>query len=220
MLLLLLYGAFVAATSSSSLKLPEVPDHYRAEAGKILRDLDVLKEDPSTTHQHGIPIIQGSSTMSVIPTVSTWMQPDKHSSSQSFFAAPADPNAPMTSLDALTSRLMVPSREAQIEAAFSLTPAQYNSITQPEWPPRMDEEDDGCATPMPSEANKKAEVTAQRIEETLRRLRQERDDEHTPAVYKRSLMWDRVPSDVLREFRRIVREDDVKVKDETDVPGL
>jgi len=143
-----------------------------------------------------------------IPTISTnWMQPDKPSSASSghsaFFSPPADPDVQMSSLDSLTSRLMTPSKEQEIQAAFSLTPAQYNSITNPHWPHSEYDEEDGSATPVPHDHNKH---TSRNIEDAFKRFKP-RDDEDTPMVYKRSLLWDRVPADVLREFKRMVRED-------------
>jgi hypothetical protein len=204
LLLLLLYGAFVAATSSSSLKLPPVPDQCRAEAGKILQELDVMHDEPTT---HAMQILNvAEPSYSAMPMVSSWMQPDgsKASSSRNFFPT-ASPVVAPSSLDLLTTQLMAPSREQEIDEVFGLTPAQYKSLTTLDFPPD-EQEEDASRTPVPH--------SFFGIQKTLQQLR--KDDEHVSAVYKRSLMWERVPPDVLREFRRMVRENPVEMDTKTD----
>jgi hypothetical protein len=104
---------------------------------------------------------------------------------------------PASALESLTARLVTPSKRQEAEAAFSMTPAQYNSLTSSDFTRRdftAPSEDDG-ETPARKSLSERLRSRASKA----------------PAnadVYTRSLLWDRIPSEVVQEFRRIVRLSD------------
>lgn len=94
-------------------------------------------------------------------------------------------------LASLHHELVTPSQQQQRDQAFSLTVDQYNHITS-------DEFDD--ENPIPSHIPPRRNLGA-----TLAALRTQK---HGPAaeVYTRSLMLDKVPADVVKDFARMMEE--------------
>jgi len=97
-------------------------------------------------------------------------------------------------LDQLHQRLTSPSKQQEIDQAFALTTAQYASITHMDYPSPYPDHD---AAPRPR--RNLADALAL--------------DEHAPPgskaeVYTRSLLWDQIPADVVKQFREMVRECD------------
>ncbi len=92
-----------------------------------------------------------------------------------------------------------------------MTPAQYNSLTSSDFtrrdfaaPPSDDGGDDGGA---PKSLSERLRNRAGRASASA----------GSADVYTRSLLWDRIPSEVVQEFRRIVSlsdGDDSMVKEE------
>jgi len=112
---------------------------------------------------------------------------------------------PTSQLESLTARLVTPSKRQEAEAAFSMTTAQYNSLTSSDFTRRdftAPTEDDGEAPARKS------------LSERLRN-RASKTALSNADVYTRSQLWDRIPSEVVQEFRRIVRlNDDDGIKEE------
>ncbi|EFW17909.1 conserved hypothetical protein [Coccidioides posadasii str. Silveira] len=95
----------------------------------------------------------------------------------------------MTNLDDLHRNLVAPTKQQEEEQAFALTAEQYNALTT------LDD-DEGDITPQPS--NLQQAYAAMRSQNT--------GIKGTSEVYSRSLLWDRVPEKVIRDFRRMVKD--------------
>jgi hypothetical protein len=194
-----LVGAFVASSgSSSALSQIKLPDSYRAEATSIIQN--VLSEPQPSSGAAMQPSQAGQQAPA--PSMPAWVQSD----GAALLKGGLRDVRPTSQLESLTARLVTPTKRQEAEAAFSMTPAQYNSLTSSDFTRRdftAPSEDDGEAPARKS------------LSERLR----SRASKAAPAnadVYTRSLLWDRIPSEVVQEFRRIVRlsDDDEMVKEE------
>ncbi|KAI8630525.1 bZIP transcription factor [Xylariaceae sp. FL1651] len=88
----------------------------------------------------------------------------------------------------LTDSLTQPTEQQTNEQVFGLTPAQYNGITS----------QDFNRAPQPSS-------TRRNLAEALATMRH--TEKQTAAdVYTRSLLWDQIPGDVVRNFAKMVQE--------------
>jgi hypothetical protein len=204
----LLFGAFMASRTDSSASklaglsdaaepsssahpsvpaLPTIPDDYRAEASNIVKA--VLANGEDALHA----IIPGSEAT--------------YSMSSSL-----PPNQPRSSLDALSTTLTTPSRQQEAVAAFSLTPAQYEHITNPggilDTPPASD-------TMSPQHLSHQHKATP--LQAMFAAVQEERDqvDRLTglgDKIRERSVLLERVSPKVLRDFRALVAETEAKKK--------
>jgi hypothetical protein len=188
LLLFLLYGAFVATRATGSTPIPPMSDEYRQEAALILEN--VLADDGSV-QQSSVAMLQGATG---IQQVASWAQPSNAQQARPAFSV----NANADNLNRVTQRILTPSKQQEAEAAFSMTPALYNSMVSPEFTRRTYEsnEENGEA---PTKSTRKT------LAELVRANREESDRGSSMAeVYTRSLMWDRIPNDVVQEFKRMV----------------
>ena len=96
------------------------------------------------------------------------------------------PQPPMTSLH---HQLTAPSEEQQRQQVFSLSANQYNAITS-------DDTYDDSQASMPHRRN---------IQQELAAMRRDKHDSATE-VYTRSLLRDQVPTNIVRDFARMVAE--------------
>jgi hypothetical protein len=96
-----------------------------------------------------------------------------------------------STLDQLHDTLVLPSEDQERAQVFALNADQYNSLTT--------FEDDGA--PFKAQpSNLQAALAAMRSNAAQHRVHAGED------VYSRSLMWERVPEKVIRDFRRMVQE--------------
>jgi hypothetical protein len=191
-----LVGAFVASSgSSSSLSNIKLPDAYRVEATNIIQN---VLSDP----QPSGAALQASQAgeKAPAPSMPAWVQSD----GAALLKNGLRDLRPASALESLTAKLVTPSKEQEAEAAFSMTPAQFVSLTSSDFTRRdfaapSDEDDE-----MPERKS------------LSERLRNRANKTPNADVYTRSLLWDRIPSEVVQEFRRIVRlsDDDSMVKEE------
>lgn len=184
----LLFGAFIASNSKSndsgktsnsstqlSTHLPELSEDYRNEAGNVLKA--VLASDAESSHE----LIPSRSADPTLPTTISGTELSRMSS-----------HAGPSSLDVLSSQLTTPSRQQEAAAAFSLTPQQYNAIANPDF---LDDEP--------------VEVKPTRFQQMFATLQAKQDemDRVTGMCGKtreRSVLLDRVPEKVLKDFREMV----------------
>jgi hypothetical protein len=174
-------------TTSSAAVLSALPDDYRVEAGNMLKA--VLASEGSTGNDVGM----GSQSSSQTRT-DTQPQP--------------------SSLDALSATLTTPTRHQQVAAAFSLTPTQYEHITNPDGildsPTTLDT---GFNT-VPD--TRTAHPTT--LQAMFASMQAERDSIDRMAglgskARERSVLLERVPEKVLQDFRKLVAESQAQ-KDE------
>ncbi|EPS31503.1 hypothetical protein PDE_06458 [Penicillium oxalicum 114-2] len=176
----LLFGAFIASNAGTNLSghsLPQLSEEYRAESANVLRA--VLASNPSD-------LGQGSSVTAShsVPQASMTMDMGSMSTGSSQRSRPS-------TLDELHASLVLPTPEQERAQIFSLNPDQYNAMST--------FQDDGTSyKPQPSSLQ--TALAAMQNTAVQHRMHSGED------VYSRSLMWERVPEKVIRDFRRMVQE--------------
>lgn len=173
--MLLLCGAFVASKQSNSsgmTELPNMPPHVRAAAPAILNNL--LSDASVAPNPNSQQLLRQHTAQEPHPSAQPYMQGQPSRLDQQF--------------QHLTSK----SKQQQIDEAFSLTTAEYASITNPNVP--IYNEQSGTEPPR--------RPLAEALNEMHQRTRQNSQAE----VYTRSLLWDQIPADVVKQFREMVRD--------------
>lgn len=185
---LLLCGAFVASRPPNSHipDLPRVPADIRAAAPQVLNNL-LSESHPSLTQQpHALEGLEPRPSNALL-------------------------NNPRPSrLDDLHQHLTNPTRHQQLDATFALTPSQYASITNiNDGPSLFPHNADIVESPTTAPAT---QHRRRPLAETLAGSALPNEQAQLPAsgtskaeVYTRSLLWDRIPADVVKQFRELVR---------------
>jgi hypothetical protein len=196
----LLSGAFIMSQAGSLSKaagaatsvavvtpaMPTLSNEYRAEAGNVLQA--VLASGPEGAQE-------------VLPS-----RPAASVGSSNFPHALSDisgitPRPSDTALDSLHTSLTTPSRQQQAAAAFSLSAASYNHISSPDCGfEDEDEEDDDLI-----------EIRPTKLQQLFANMQAKRDGLEKMAglgnkARERSVLLDRVPEKVLRDFREMVAQ--------------
>ena len=179
----LLFGAFIASNSASlpSRSIPQLSEEYRAESANVLKA--VLSSSPSEADQP-------SSTSAVPPSAAAASFPATISGAEM-----AQMTVGNSNLDELHESLTMPTKEQEQEQVFSLNADQYNALTT------FDD----------SNVDYKTQQQPSNLQQALTNMRNHAAQKVPPRgatsdVYSRSLMWDRVPEKVIRDFRRMVQE--------------
>ncbi|KAK6376060.1 hypothetical protein LTS17_007311 [Exophiala oligosperma] len=194
----LLAGAFIVSQTGSQTTnaasaavitpiMPALADDYRAEAGNVLNA--VLASAPAGAHE-ALPSRPASTI--------------EHSDYQQAREAQSDMmsstgHAAETSLDSLHATLTTPSRHQRTSAAFSLSASSYNHITNGG---SVFDDDD-------SDDVEIVEVKPTRLQQLFANMRAEQDGIDRMAgmsskASERSVLLDRVPEKVLRDFREMI----------------
>jgi hypothetical protein len=177
----LLFGAFIASNGnslSSPAALPQLSDEYRAESANVLKA--VLASAPADVTSSAIQQAHAPIQSGLPATISGAEMAHLTGSAQA------------STLDELHNNLALPTKQQENEQVFALNPEQYNALT-------TFQEDDhnmdfGDKPSGPSN-----------LQQALAAMRGNNDG-RTSEVYSRSLMWDRVPEKVVRDFQRMVRD--------------
>lgn len=188
----LLFGAFIASNSTSlpDRSLPQLSEEYRAESANVLKA--ILASSPELAHPTNLATVSTSAGAGPTPTTITGLEMTQ--------MGPVPTGS--SSLDELHDTLVMPTEEQERAQVFTLNADQYNSLTT--------FEDDGAAfKPQPSSSLQHA-LAAIRNNAAQHRIHHT----STSDVYTRSLMWERVPEKVIRDFRRMVQEYGGPVKEE------
>ncbi|KFY14352.1 hypothetical protein V492_02680 [Pseudogymnoascus sp. VKM F-4246] len=178
LLMLLLFGAFVASKGSSP-AIPRMSDDVRAASATILSD---ILHDAGVSASAVMPAAAMSSASAQVhaQTHADWTQPSHVS------LADLDPSP----LAAYAESLTAPSAQQQHEQLFSLSAAQYNAAASPSF----------SSAPAPSSS-----AGRRNLADSLAAMREGARAGKTE-VYTRSLLWEQVPRDVVRRFARLVEE--------------
>ncbi|KAI1913449.1 hypothetical protein LOZ61_002782 [Ophidiomyces ophidiicola] len=192
----LLFGAFVASNGSSmtATAIPPLSEEYRAESANVLKAVLASASPVQPTHSFSLATLAGPSattTTSALPATISRAEMAQISSGQ---------DTTMTNLDDLHRSLVVPTKEQEAQQAFAMTAERYNSLTT------LDD-DEGDITPQPSNLQQ-----AYALRNSALGMKSTAD------VYSRSLLWDRVPDKVVRDFRRLVKDCGISV-DKHEEPG-
>ena len=181
LLMLLLCGAWVASRDPmvSTSVLPTMPEDMRVASATIL---DHIYEDA------GIQLQEASCTSQhALDTTSARIQHLEKKTTLSAFEIASLSQAP---LNTLHHRLTIPNEEQLRHQAFSLTPSQYNQLSS-------DGGYDHNERPIFRPGRK--------IGDALAAVRSANEGSAAD-VYTRSLMWDRVPREVVKDFARMIAE--------------
>ncbi|KAJ5899967.1 hypothetical protein N7495_004711 [Penicillium taxi] len=176
----LLFGAFIASnnTSLAGHYLPQMSEEYRAESSNVLKAV-LASSPPGMAH----------STHAMISASATGPGPTAMSGMDMAQMGPAPTES--SALDQLHDTLVMPTEEQERAQVFAMNPDQYNSLTTFE---------DGGAGFKPQQPSNLQQALA------AMRSSQNRMHEDSSGVHSRSLMWERVPEKVIRDFQRMVQE--------------
>ncbi|TAQ83330.1 hypothetical protein B7494_g8351 [Chlorociboria aeruginascens] len=179
LLMLLLVGAFVASKGSSP-SIPRMSDDVRAASATLLED--VFKDAGVSSQTAGV-----SEAIAPLPSGNAWSTTHATSLGGTEMVG-VTPSA----LGDLTDSLAQPTEEQNNEQLFSLSAAQYNGLTSQEF----------LQQPPPTRSTSQGR---RNLGETLAAMRSS-SKTSAAEVYTRSLLWDQVPSEVVRNFAKLVSE--------------
>ncbi|KXT09377.1 hypothetical protein AC579_6423 [Pseudocercospora musae] len=176
--MLLLCGAFVASQPAKSQPpdLPKMPEDVRAAAPAVLNNL-LAETGSSTSHDFNHPAARM----------------DQHEPMPS--GLPYSNNIKPGRIDRMHRTITSPTKQQEIDQAFSLTPAQYASMTNMDYPAYNRQS-----------GNEPAPPQRRNLAEALANLENSQPRNSKAEVYTRSLLWDQIPADVVRQFKEIVRD--------------
>ncbi|KAI0205009.1 bZIP transcription factor [Astrocystis sublimbata] len=176
--MLFLVGAFVLSNRSTP-SLPRVSEDMREASATLLNN--ILK-DADVSHAANNAIEPAAPQ----PSGATWA-----TSAPVPMASHAMDSVAPSMLGDLADTLTQPTEQQTNEQVFSLTPAQYNGITS----------QDFIRAPQPPPTNHKRRNLA----EAMASMRPN-EKQSASEVYTRSLLWDQIPSDVVRNFAKMVAD--------------
>ncbi|KAL8712445.1 MAG: hypothetical protein Q9220_003293 [cf. Caloplaca sp. 1 TL-2023] len=182
LLMLLLCGAWVVSNNTSSQPGPisRMPEDVRMASTAVL---DTIYSDNGIQPHALAPVCQ---TGSVVGQPSLSNQPQQHTNT-----APDASNRPRSPLATLHRQLVSPTEQQQRDQIFSLTAEQFNGLTA--------EDDMVDSTPvLPSHRRN--------LGDALASLRMNNKPGAAAEAYTRSLMWNEVPGNIVRDFARMVAE--------------
>ncbi|KAL1860468.1 hypothetical protein VTK73DRAFT_7343 [Phialemonium thermophilum] len=183
--MLFLVGAFVLSSRSTP-SIPRVSDDVRAASASLLES--VLKDA-------GVPqAASGLGLAAPQPSGTSWSRPPAPSMSVGGAGASSNMEGMTHSmLGDMTDSLTQPTQEQTNEQVFSLSAAQYNGVSSQDFL--------SSSTP----AERSTSQGRRNLAEALANMRN--NYKHSAAeVYTRSLLWDQIPSDVVRSFAKMVAE--------------
>jgi hypothetical protein len=177
LLMLLLFGAFVASKGSSP-SIPRMSDDVRAASATLLEDIfkDAGVQQSSTVSEAVAPLPSGNSwSTAPVPSVGGHEMVGVTSST----------------LGDLADNLAQPTEQQNHEQLFSLSAAQYNGLTSQDF--------------LRHSPQRSTSQGRRNLGETLAAMRAN-SKKSAAEVYTRSLLWDQVPSEVVRNFAKLVSE--------------
>jgi hypothetical protein len=180
LLMLLLFGAFVASKGSSP-SIPQMSDDVRAASATLLEDI---------FNDAGVPQSASgvSEAVAPLPSGTSW---SANTAPTPSMGGNEMVGVTSSSLGDLVDSLAQPSEEQNNEQLFSLSAEQYNGLTSQDFLRR---------TPTRSTSQGR-----RNLGDTLAAMRAN-SKKSAAEVYTRSLLWDQVPSEVVRNFARLVSE--------------
>ena len=174
--MLFLVGAFVISNRSTP-NLPQVSEDVREASANILEN--VLKDAGVST----TPTAMGVEALPPQPSAAaSW----DSMGGVSFGNANVEPSM----LGDLADSLTQPTQEQSNEQLFSITPAQFNGVNSQDF-----------MQPLPERTASQGRRNLANSLTTMRARGQSAAD-----VYTRSLLWDQIPSEVVRSFVKLVSD--------------
>jgi hypothetical protein len=181
LLILLLFGAFVASkgSSGSSPSIPQVPEDVRAASATLLED--IFKDAGVQQSASGV-----SEALAPMPSGGTWS-----TTPMSSMGGHEMVGVTSSRLGDLADGLTQPTEEQNNEQLFGLSAAQYNGLTSQDF--------------LQNTPQRSTSQGRRNLGETLAAMRSN-SKKSAAEVYTRSLLWDQVPSEVVRNFAKLVSE--------------
>ncbi|KAI1819071.1 bZIP transcription factor [Xylaria intraflava] len=176
--MLFLVGAFVLSNRSGQ-NIPRVSEDMREASATLLNN---ILQDVDVSHASSNMIEPAAPR----PSGATWS-----TTASVPMASHAMDTVTPSILGDLADSLTQPTEQQANEQAFSLTPAQFNGITS----------QDFIRAPQPPPNSHKRRNLA----EALANMRPH-EKQSAAEVYTRSLLWDQIPSDVVRNFAKMVAD--------------
>jgi hypothetical protein len=176
--MLFLVGAFVLSNRSTP-SIPRVSEDVREASATLLENIfkDAgVAQAPGAVMTAAAPQPSGTSWAMATPT-------SMHSANMHGIVPSA--------LGGLSDSLTQPTHAQSKEQLFSMTPAQFNGVTS---------QDFLQSAPPPSTSQGRRNLA-----ESLAAMRNN-DKQSAAEVYTRSLLWDQIPRDVVRNFAKMVAE--------------
>lgn len=196
LLMLLLCGAFVASKSGNAAPpIPRMPDEVRAASATVL---DSIFKDAGVSTTLSEPGVAANrvSLMEPGPSGVAWPKTTLSGSELAGISG--------SHLDHLHTHLTAPSKEQEAEQLFSITPAQYNSMTSLDFTrQRYSMTSDDLNDPLSPGSQPSHR---RNLAETLAAMREQNKGESAAEIYTRSLLWDKIAPEVVHEFKRMVEE--------------
>ncbi|KAI0152232.1 bZIP transcription factor [Hypoxylon sp. NC0597] len=175
--MLFLVGAFVLSNRSTP-TIPRVSEDVREASATLLNN---IFKDAGVANAENAIVPAGPQ-----PSGADWTS----TASVPMASGSMDGVAP-SMLGDLADSLTQPTQEQTNEQIFSLTPAQYNGVTS----------QDFLRSPPPRSTSQ----GRRNLAEALNNMRNS-EKQGAAEVYTRSLLWDQIPSDVVRNFAKMVAE--------------
>ncbi|KAH8732960.1 hypothetical protein GQ44DRAFT_734877 [Phaeosphaeriaceae sp. PMI808] len=196
LLMLLLCGAFVASKSGTAAPpIPRMPDEVRAASATVLDSIFKDAGVSTTLAEQGV-IANHVAAFEPAPSGIAWPKTTLSGSELAGISG--------SHLDQLHSHLTAPTKDQEAEQLFSITPAQYNSMTSLDFTrPRYSITSDDLADPLSPGSQPSHR---RNLAETLAAMREQNKGDSAAEVYTRSLLWDKIAPEVVHEFKRIVEE--------------
>ncbi|KAL5121263.1 hypothetical protein ACEQ8H_000731 [Pleosporales sp. CAS-2024a] len=201
LLMLLLCGAFVASNSGNAAPpIPRMPDEVRAASATVL---DSIFKDAGVPTALAEQSLVAKTVSAFEPGPSGGLAWPKTTLSASELAGISGSSS--SHLDQLHSHLTGTTKDQEAEQLFSLTPAQYNSMTsldftRPRYTMTTDDMSDSLSPASPQPSHRR------NLAETLAAMREQSKGDSAADIYTRSLLWDKIAPEVVHEFKRIVEE--------------
>ncbi|KAI1344628.1 bZIP transcription factor [Xylariaceae sp. FL0016] len=174
--MLFLVGAFVLSNRSTP-NIPRVSDDMREASATLL---DNIFKDAGVAGGPGHSMAPAAPQ----PSATSWAAPSSVPMSNNGMEGVAP-----SMLGDLADSLTQPTEQQVNEQAFSLTPAQYNGLTS----------HDFMRNPPPRSQNRR------NLAEALSNMRNN-EKQSAAEVYTRSLLWDQIPGDVVRNFAKMMAD--------------
>ena len=178
LVMLLLVGAFVAAKGSSP-NIPQVSDDVRAAGATILEDM--YKDAGVLQSASGV-----ADPVAPLPSGNSWsVNPIPVMGGNNMVGVTT------STLGDLTNALVEPTEEQQHQQLFGMSVAQYNDLRSQDF--------------LQNAPTRSTSQGRRNLGESLAAMRSN-SKKSAAEVYTRSLLWDQVPSEVVRNFAKLVSE--------------
>lgn len=178
--MLFLVGAFVLSNRTAQ-PIPAVSDDVRAASASLL---DTVLKDAGVS-QNATP----AQALEPQPSGSTsWSDPSTSMPASNMGSA----NIQTSSLADFGESLTQPTQEQTNEQIFSLSAAQFNGLNDHEF--------------LQNAASKSTSQGRRNLADALAAMRMTNKHDGAAEVYTRSLLWDQIPGDVVRNFAKMVAE--------------